>query len=294
MFNNPKIIVGTDFSKWSDLAIKAGEELRRKSNGELHVIHVTSYPSEWDLIGQMTFLPESFHKEQRKKISAALEEQIRRCEVHCTYEVIAGNPYDVLTYKAKKMAADILVLGHRGAGARHTFFGSLSAKMISTSKIPVLIVNSEFNVQKIAGLIDPNEPSQDVFTVSEECSFLFSADIEFMSIWQDTSVSFISHAAIDLPLEHIIYTPDEKLLILKSMEQTIAQKMDTHSKARIKVEISERSIPDALLSRLTADSVDLVVMSCHHRKMVEKMFIGSVTRRVLELFDRNMIVVPKH
>lgn len=294
MFSYPKILVGTDFSKCSDLALKAGEEIRRRCNGEMHVIHVSTYPSEWDLIGQMTYLPESFHKEHRKKINQQLEEQISRCEIKCTYEVISGDPFEVLNYKSEKLSSDILVLGHRGAGSKFKIFGSLSAKMVASSDIPVLIINSDFNVQKIAGLVDTNEPASDIFSVAEECSFLFSADLEYISVWQDTSAKFIQYSALELPLEHIIYTSEEKASILKSMEKTIQQRMDPRSKAKIHVEVSEKSISDALLACLNSNSIDLAVVSCHHRKAYEKIFIGSVTRRLLELFDRNIIVVPSN
>lgn len=293
MLNEPLIIVGTDFSHCSDLAIRAAEAIRRKTHGKVHVIHATPLPMQWDWISSeadMVLPPEHYKSDVYRKINRELENQIRRCETHCTSEIIFGDPYKALKTAIDTRKADLLVLGHRG-NATHTFTGSLSAKMIAASPIPALIMNRQWETRKVAGLIDAEEPMRNIYPASEEVSFLFGADLEYVSLWQDLSALTTKFSVPSVA--QLTFSEEERAQILGSIQKMIKENMDPHSKAKVVAELTyDQNLADALVKKLNEEAVDLAVMTRHRRRFLDRLFIGSVSRRILDSFQGNLLILP--
>ena len=78
MLNQPLIVVATDFSECSDHAIRAGEKIRSLSKGTLRIVHVASFPFEWDWLTNdvtVNYLPPTFNKDLVQGLKKKLELQ---------------------------------------------------------------------------------------------------------------------------------------------------------------------------------------------------------------------------
>jgi len=59
----------------------------------------------------------------------------------CSYEVVNGDPATEILKAARRLKADLIVMGTQGRrGPKRLFFGSTAATVVKRSTIPVLVV----------------------------------------------------------------------------------------------------------------------------------------------------------
>lgn len=295
MLNKPHVLIATDFSYCSELALKAAEALRKKLGGQSHVVHVASYPAEWDWLTnsvEVNYLPDKYKHDLVKNLNRQLENQIKNCEVQCTGEIVFGKPFKAIVETIARKKIDLLIIGHRGAGTLHGFLGGLTSKIIASSEIPVLVINTDLNLKKVAGLVDTEEPVKEIFSIAEGLSTAFSSKLEFISLWPDLTPGVKNGSAVSAS-GNPTYSSEQLSHIKDLMKRKIQSHLHPQSQAEVVVDItSEKSIPDAIVKKLDEERVDLAVMSRHRMKILERMFIGSVARRMLDMYSGNMLVLP--
>lgn len=287
MLNQPKIIVASDFSEGSNHALRAGERIRSLSRGTLTLVHVTSTLNEVAL----GYLPDTYKEEHLKDLNKRMTQQLATCDAQGRIEILYGNPARAIQEYAQKMAADLIITGPKGTGLTPEFLGSVTSRLISTSDIPLLIVKRPFELNKVAGLIEASLPLEEIFSATEEFGFLFNAQIEYLSFQQDMGALALGN----LPIKTKSYTrfePEEINDVKRAMSEIIRRYMEPESKATVRTEVSEERIPVALKRMLDQNGVDLAVLSRNQRNLLEKIFVGSVTRRLLETFEGNILVLP--
>ncbi len=269
------------------MAIKAGEVLRQKLNGRLHVIHITRYPAEMDWMShefREKYMSPELQDLLISGMASMLHKQVRTCEAECTHEVLFGSSFKVLTEAISRQGVDLLVMGYQGSGSHLFQMGSLTSKMIASSKVPLVVIKKHFQVKKLAGLIDPVDPNEKIFEACEELSFLLSAQPEFIAMLPNMSPDFW--------VPGFSLSAAEKIQLLARTRDLILEKLDSHLSAVIKVHFSEsKNLADDLSAVMAREKIDLGVLSKHKRGTVEKFFIGSIARRLLDSFDGNLLLI---
>ncbi len=294
MMTHPYILVATDFSKTSDLALRAAEKLRQRSRGRIHVIHVTPHPVQLDWFTNDVVtgsFPSNYKEEIVKSLQLKLNEQINNCGVTGDGEILMGPPGRTILHYSAETKADLIILGHKGK-KRHFHLGDIAAKVVSGADRPVLVINKNFEIDKVAGLVDPFEPEKSVFVETEEMGFLCSGKIEFISLWPDQDI--IAEEGFPEAGYSVVRMTDEKKEELRTrMEKTIRSKVDPHFAAKVRTEFTdEPKVRDGLVKLLDEEEVDLAVMTKHHKGKLEKILLGSVTRGVLDRWHGNLMVLP--
>lgn len=273
MFSKPQILIGTDFSYASEAALKMGQEISKRTGGSIKLVHFTQ--------AQGALLDALEH---------SMKEQIKQCDIQCSSEIITASAYEGLHKAIEKMKPDLLIMGRHGKSAL-LHMGSLTQKLIASSEVPVLVVNQFSNIKNIAALIDPAAPSTKTIAAGEEISFLLSGKLDLISVIPD--IDSLSLTYVPFFKSSIVFTEEEKELMRSRLTEEILKKSDTHSKADIHVEVTHQKIPQALLDILNQKKSDLVVMTRHNRGLMERIFIGSTTRGILEGFKGNLLVLPE-
>lgn len=294
MLSKPKILVATDFSETSDLALRAAEEIRSRSRGSIHVVHVSAFPEQWEWFTNDVVLNYNLG-DQRKKLLEAIEKrlktQIERSGIKAqNQEILMGPAARMILEFSEENSFDLIVLGHRGEGS-FLHLGDVAGKIVSAAKIPVLVVNRDFEIGRVAGLVDPLEPEEKVFSATEELAFLSESDVEFISLWPDQSV--YAEGFPEVGISVVEMTEEKKNEVRDRMEKLIRQKMDPHSGAKVRADISpDEKIRDGLVTVLEEEKVDLAVMGRHQKGKIEKLLLGSTTRGILDHWDGNLLVLP--
>lgn len=143
------ILVPTDFSDFSLNALKVAAEFARKSNSELHILHVVNIPSHE--VGVIPFQNQQniaeglfILKHIKKKFAELLAKDfLKGLKVH---EVLKFDDiYKAVQEYSKEFNIGLIVMGTHGtSGFVNKFFvGSNTDKMIRLSDIPVLALKDE-------------------------------------------------------------------------------------------------------------------------------------------------------
>ncbi len=139
-----RILVGCDFSPYSELTFQYGVSLAQEFQSEVHLAHVIEPAAYKDLLRAPMEQTEGFEQDLRKKLNEKLAEMIPE-EVHnwCTLKttLLAGQPHEELTKYAAAHDVDLIVLGVRGHSLVETLFvGSTTDRVVRKAPCPVLSV----------------------------------------------------------------------------------------------------------------------------------------------------------
>jgi len=140
------VLVATDFSPASDVALGYGRELARQFNATLHVLHVVDElathvmsPSTASLnLGQ---LQQALEAEGRAALDSLLTDDDRATLSARAVLVTAHNPAAAILSYAKEHVIDVIVLGTHGrSGVAHMLMGSVAERVVRSAPCPVLTV----------------------------------------------------------------------------------------------------------------------------------------------------------
>jgi nucleotide-binding universal stress UspA family protein len=298
VLSSPNILVCTDFKQTSDFALKSAETIRKKVGGKIYVIHISDIPVNWDWVGQeSSFLlnNEKLTADLLKSLKKMMADQIRRCEVDCTTDVSVGPTYEGIMESIKKKKPDLVLMGHKGHSHEVFSLGGIASKVVASAHVPVLVIKKllYYPLGKVAGLVETTENMKPIILATEEFSFLLSAQAEVISLWKNVTSQFYNLAPVEKVHPLLDLRQEVKDAILNKIRTEITEDLDEHTKCRVRVEITEeKQVAYHLVKILEEDLVDLVIMKRHQRKLIEKIFIGSETRRMLEIFNGNVLVLP--
>jgi nucleotide-binding universal stress UspA family protein len=143
------ILLPTDGSKLSDRAVQRGIELADAIGARVTAVHVIP---EFRMMADESFvLPTSvdlktrYEKESKARASKMLEKISARAEAAgVPYEsvvVIGDTPYEQIIDTAKKRKCDLIMMASHGRrGISALLLGSETSKVLTHSKVPVLVV----------------------------------------------------------------------------------------------------------------------------------------------------------
>jgi nucleotide-binding universal stress UspA family protein len=260
----PSIIVPSDFSKNSTIALRYAIQLCKISKLDLivfHASHISAYAlSAASTEEQMTLLLQEDETSKMEK----LQDQVNKAYKYLNIAKIPAGTRLLVQYSpmvvertlelATEQKASMIIMGTHGAtGINKFFFGSNTSVMISKSDIPVLAIpeNYKWNAPK---------------------DILFASDLENIGkeLKQLLPLAVSTKANIRvLYLDYGIDADDKKMK--KALE---AIKASGYKK--IKIEIQKASIEDTLVSQvkkyIAKNKPDILVMFTRERTMWDRLF----------------------
>ena len=140
------VLVATDFSEPSAVALDYGRDLARSYDATLHVVHVIE-----DLLAlhgpEIGFayadVERNIEAAVRRDLDAALSAEDRQTLKTRTVITRAANVSHSITEYAKTNAIDLIIVGTHGRGAIQRFLiGSVAERVMRTAPCPVLTVRT--------------------------------------------------------------------------------------------------------------------------------------------------------
>jgi nucleotide-binding universal stress UspA family protein len=142
------VLVATDFSKCSEVALNYGRALARQFGARLHVMHAVE-PIPVDAIsagGFATAIPElqaNLESAERAQLEELLTEDDRRTLRATTVLASFATPAPAIVGYAETEQVDLIVVGTHGRrGFSHLLMGSVAEKVVRTAPCPVLTVRN--------------------------------------------------------------------------------------------------------------------------------------------------------
>lgn len=143
-----KILLTTDGSERSEAAVDQAVKLARKFDAEPHILYVvdigvnSSYGSVTDLMSRLESVG-NFEK-IGEKATESIQKQVEEKGLTPKVAIKRGVPHRKILDYAEEEDIDIIVMSTHGrSGLDRMLLGSVTEKVIRSSKIPVLTVSHE-------------------------------------------------------------------------------------------------------------------------------------------------------
>lgn len=149
MFEPKKILVPTDFSEYSDKALKEAISIAEKFNSKIFLLHVidkniqqcaVDYCLSQEVVDQLE--RESVSK-SRELMKDEVSKVSKRAPVEIEYDIKRGTPYDEILKEQENKEIDLIVIASHGrTGIIGHLLGNVADRVTEKAKSEVLLVRA--------------------------------------------------------------------------------------------------------------------------------------------------------
>ncbi|HPI94353.1 MAG TPA: universal stress protein [Deltaproteobacteria bacterium] len=149
MFTPQKILVPTDFSPSSGKALEKALDMAEQYHSKVILLHVIDevirqcagdYCLSQEDVMNLQYQSEKCSREMLENEVNGLKEK-RAVEIE--YDLQWGSPVEVIIGEQQKTGSDLIVLGSHGKKTfKEHLIGSVTDKVVRTSKAPVMVVHA--------------------------------------------------------------------------------------------------------------------------------------------------------
>jgi universal stress protein A len=150
MFEPKRILVPTDFSKYSDKALKTAVDIAKRYGAKVYLLHVISevvYQCAVDYCLSDADL-NKIEKFGLKTSTDKLQAEVRRIAksaggMDITFDIKRGHPYETILNEQREKKIDLIVIASHGrTGIMKHLMGSVAEKVLRGAKCSVLLVKA--------------------------------------------------------------------------------------------------------------------------------------------------------
>ena len=281
------IICTTDFSDLANHAVPYGIALAQEFGAKLYLCHVIELTST-GMYGEAVV---AFEKQQSRMTNYAYEQLkllIGDAPVDWEPLITTGHVADKISRLAEEKDVDLAISANRGrSGLKRLILGSVTERLMRTLPCPLLIVRC---------------PKQDLVASAKQeirfkkvlvgCDFSPDSDLAFQY-----GISLAQEFQSDLHLAHVIEPPVYKDLLKlatgtgEEAQQDLREQLSKRLTEMVPEEAYNWCTPktallagqpnEELSKYAVVQDVDLIVLGIRGRSLVETLFVGSTTARVV-------------
>jgi nucleotide-binding universal stress UspA family protein len=146
MFAPKSILVPTDFSEYSDRAIKQAVDIAEQNNAKMYLLHVVDQLQQCAIdycipLEVMQKVQSDSEKEASRKMQEEAQKITQAKKIDVTFDVKSGIPFEEILKEQQERKADLIVIASHGrTGILKSLIGSVADKVMREAKCPVLLV----------------------------------------------------------------------------------------------------------------------------------------------------------
>lgn len=162
--NNKVLVIPIDFSDITENALKYALKMSN-SDDKLILLHIEGE------------LNKEFTKNEMETLINKYQEE---CKGELSYKIVEGKVNKDIDKIAQTLDASLIVMGTRGASKLEKYFGSNAIQVISSSKTPFIVVQSETYfkpISKIAMTIDLDKESVQIVKIARRLCQYFNSEL---------------------------------------------------------------------------------------------------------------------
>ena len=145
MFEPKSILVPTDFSVYSDKALKEAVDIAVKNKSKIYLLHVideiaqcsVDYCLDTSVVAQLEEQSRKFAEEKLQKEVAAIGASK---DIEIVFDIKKGDAAEVIVAEQKDKAIDLIVISSHGKKGILTRQGSVSERVLREAKGPVMLI----------------------------------------------------------------------------------------------------------------------------------------------------------
>ncbi|MDW3197650.1 MAG: universal stress protein [Cytophagales bacterium] len=205
-----KILVPTDFSTASFNAFHLARKFANVAQAEIILLHVIEPPS-----ASFSSMGESLEKDMEDvfmvKLSGKVEEELQSLKkAYHTYDIRIerdfGDPYTVINDLIQVEKVDMVIMGEKGIHeVDDLFIGSLTDKIVRTSRYPIITVNQTIEDQPIERVLyatDLQEEHPKLINLLKNIQHLFDAKLHIVKV--NTRKSYSNDIDTDVAFRKLV------------------------------------------------------------------------------------------
>lgn len=210
---------------------------------------------------------------------------------HVDTSVTHGDPAEVILERARRDHTQLLIISTHGrSGLTRWRRGSTTDKVVRSAECPVLIVGPKAMergawleaeaippFRQILLPLDGSSRAEKSIPVAADFARNFDSEMHLMRV---VPVPFVSGPGTDA-FYTALYTSQAIEDLKQAGQEYLEQVRDGLSFKSVKINVDVGTTAAMLEDYMTAESIDLVVMSSHGRSGVLRTALGSVTDRLL-------------
>jgi nucleotide-binding universal stress UspA family protein len=296
-----KILCATDFSPLSLEACHAAAGLAARFGAALVVLHVDPQPELAALGPDFAALIADDLDTLRRGRDRYVEANLRKLaselrshhDIEVTTELLHDRAADGIVRRAKSGGADLIVVGHHGAGAHRLLLGSVAARVARTTQTPTLVIPESAGRDRIIG----TRILAAVDLVEGDSLAVANAALELAGRGARLELFNVFYEPVLVTVDESIAVGAEMTRIVDAAKTEIRRQLDGLAKqldakdVEIGVALDHGSPPRAVLARADTLDADLIAVGTHGRHGVERL-IGTTAERVLRAAAVPVLVVP--
>jgi nucleotide-binding universal stress UspA family protein len=276
-----KLLLATDLSPRSELALRCALRLAREHRAAVAVIHIV----DEDLPPSLAEVTKA-GAEQLIRAQLAAAPQNGQADV--AIKVASGKAFrDILAHAADEKA-ELIVLGmHREGGAKEMFRGTTAERVIRTGGVPVLVVKRE-----------ASESYRRVVVATDFSVHARRAMQEALRLAAGAELRLV-HAFL-VPFQGLMYGAGTHRQVetehQQAMTAMIGEEMKTFLASfegvppRVHQICREGMAQEVILKEVVSNRADLLVLGTHGRTGVAHAFLGSVAEELLAAAPCDVLV----
>jgi nucleotide-binding universal stress UspA family protein len=258
------ILVPTDFSKLSKVAVQYAIKIANKLTCNITLFHVVTVTNvvRHSMREKTKALEAQMMEKAEDDLNKLLKEVCKTVKtsnrVNCL--AVRGDSFqEVLLKHAKKLKAGLIIMGTKGAsGLKKTVIGSNTTSVLEKSKIPVLVV--------------PERASFNGFKDIVYASDLKQVDKELKSL-----IPYVEKFGSVLHLVHIASSGKQVEPMEEKIDDAIQKAGYPNS---CNIVLVDRDVDGAIDQYLQISKADILAMFTHKVSFYEKLFEKSKTREM--------------
>ena len=203
-------------------------------------------------------------------------------EIEVAAEVRIGLPAQEIVNAATSLPADLIVIGTHGtSGFEHLMLGSITEKVLRTSRVPVLTVppraqaTSKLPFQEVLCPVDFSSCSRDAVHLALSVAEAGDANLTILHVLESVGEAPITTRHLNVPefrREYRQWAIEELRALLPD---------DAADRCRPTTCVVEGKPYVEILNAAAHDGTDLIVMGVHGRNPLDLMLFGSTTNQVV-------------
>ena len=248
------IIVGTDFSKGSYVALELAVDIAKKIHANIQLIWVCREKMLYtdDQNNYVRNLATQKMDDLCEKYQAQLE------GTTITPMIMQGKVAPMLAAQAEKANATMIVIGTNGAsGFEKYWMGSTAVRIVQEATCPVLSIREGFNfhksLERILVPLNMSTNSRQKLPVAVKMAKAFNAHIHLLGQYENNSQAqtvgiYMKQAETFLQKQNVAYTSESMLA---------------------------KNLPEEALAYADTINADLIVISTEQEQVLSSLFIGT-------------------
>ena len=270
------ILVPTDYSKNAHKAAKYALEIAQRTGAKVVFFNTYYVPTYVENVPIEPVAKEELRKDAEDILNAFSKEHSgNKNELNIECIVRTGNAVEKIVAVAKEVAADIIIMGTKGAaGVSEYIFGSNTEDTIQKTTLPVLAIPENSAFTGINNIVFATAYHfSDFKAIKElvEIAKLFDASI---------TIVHISDGEFNLGTEYDIFDSFKA----KVKQQVSYSKMSFHL-------IEHKNIYEGLQEFIHSNKTDLLSMTSRKKALYNRLFGRSISKKMAYHTDVPLLVI---